>query len=211
MKSLPLHVTRYTLVFCALLFIVSPVFAQYSQYGGPISYGQLTINKEVRNPATGVYVDNLGLKDAHYVADNAVFFRITIQNNSNSYVSKVTVTDYLPPYVLYVSGGTYSPTTRQIALYFDNVLVGERRSTVLQVRVASLLQLPGAKSLLCPVNKVVATSAEVGSAEDTSQFCIEKAVMIAKVPQTGDPFGLLMGFGSLPMLLAGYKFGKKRV
>ncbi len=190
------------------LLIPSKTFAQYGTYTP--SYSQLTVDKQVRNPVTGIYVDNLGLNDAHYFAENAVFFRITVQNTGNTVLSRITATDYLPAYLSYVSGGVYTANTRQIVFYFDNVSPGERRSTILQARVNRLPDLPVGKSLLCPVNKVVASAVEAGTVEDTAQLCIQKTLMAKGVPQTGDPIGLLMGLGSLPMLFAGFKLGKKK-
>lgn len=192
----------------------SKTFAQsyggYGSYNPTFAPGIVHVNKQVRNPVTGVYVDNLGLNDPHFFADNAIFFRISVENSGTSTISRVTVTDNLPPFIQYVSGGNYSAGNRQVQFYFDNVAPGERRYTTVQVRALPLDQLPAAKSLLCPVNRVFATSVDGGNAEDSAQFCIEKSIMVAKVPQTGDPIGLLMGLGSLPMLFAGYKLGKKR-
>lgn len=196
-----------------LLFNVSTSYAQYvtcTQYNCPGIVGQLVVDKQVRNPVTGVYVDNLGLQDPHYFADNAVFFRISVQNTSTTVLTRVTVNDYLPPFLSFVSGGSYSANNRQIVFYFDNVAPNERRSTVIQVKVNPLSTLPASKSLLCPVNRVSAYATEGGTDSDSSQLCIQKTVMAQNVPQTGDPFGLVIGLGSLPMLLAGYQFGKKR-
>ena len=71
----------------------------FAQYGTYTLLNQLTVDKQVRNPVTGIYVDNLGLNDAHYFAENAVFFRITVQNTGNTVLSRITATDYLPAYL----------------------------------------------------------------------------------------------------------------
>ncbi|MFA6005776.1 MAG: hypothetical protein WC775_04820 [Patescibacteria group bacterium] len=185
-------------------------YGQYGQYGGGTAgSGKVLVDKMVRNPKSGEYVDNIGLNDVKYVADNAVFFKVTVQNVGTSTLSRIDVVDYLPLYVKYVSGGQYDSATRQVKFSFDNVAPNERRSTVLQVRVAPVAELPAEKSVVCPVNKVVASASEGNSDEDTAQFCIERKVMAVSVPQTGDPLGLIFGLGSIPTLLAGLKLRKR--
>lgn len=210
-----------TIVFVALVILSLLVlsgkinaqqYGQYGcgQYGCPVGKGVVLVDKLVRDPKTGEYVDNLGLVDSKYRADNAVFFRIVVQNVGDATLSRIDVVDYLPSYVKYVSGGSYDPATRQVRFSFDNVLAGEKRSTVLQVRVVSLDELPTAKSIVCPVNQVVASSTQDGSSEDTAQFCVERQVMAEKVPAAGDPIGLVLGFSALPTLFAGFKLRRKR-
>lgn len=198
----------------ALFLVVSLPFSAYAdgiygQYGAGATPGKVLVDKTVRNPKTGEYVDNLGLMDARYVSDNAVYFKITVQNTGGSVLSRINVVDYLPPYIRYVSGGNYNSATRQVSFAFDNVKPNEQRSTLLQVQVVSVAELPPEKSVVCPVNKVVATSPDNGTDEDTAQFCIERKVMAAKVPSTGDPLGLIFALGSVPTLLAGFKLRKR--
>ena len=200
----------FNILYSSPVFADSGSYGQYGQYGGGgAGPGKVLVDKLVRNPKTGDYVDNIGLTDVKYVADNAVFFKVIVQNAGDSTLSRIDVVDYLPPYVKYISGGQYDSTTRQVRFYFDNVAPNERRSTVLQVRVASIKELPAEKSVVCPVNKVVASSSEDGSDEDTAQFCIERKVMAVAVPSTGDPLGLIFGLGSVPTLLAGLKLRKR--
>lgn len=185
-------------------------YGQYGQYGtSTVTSGKVLVDKTVRHPKTGEYVDNLGLMDVKYSAQNAVFFKITVQNVGGSTLSRIDVVDYLPSYVQYISGGQYNSANRQVTFSFDNVSPNERRSTVLQVQVVPITALPAEKGVLCPINKVTASAPNGGVDEDTTQFCIEKKVMAAKVPQTGDPFGLMIAIGSIPTLIAGYKLRKR--
>ena len=202
MKNL-INKTIIGLIFFYTLFFIlntSYVFADgtYGQYGGEAEAGQVMVDKMVRNPLTNEYVDNLGLNDAKFSAEGIVFFKITVQNTGGSTLNKINVTDYLPVYLQYVSGGNYDANSRQITFTFTNVSPGERRSTVLQAKVYSLSNLPAAKTILCPVNKVYASSPQDGSDEDTAQFCIEKKPIVKKeVPKSGDPLSLAIGLGSL--------------
>ncbi len=180
----------------------------YGQYGGG-EQGKVLVDKLVRNPVTGEYVDNLGLNDPKYVAQNAVFFKIVVENTGNKTLDQINVVDTIPAYLEYVSGGSYEVATRKISYTFDNVRPGEKRSTVFQTRVVALEKMPAEKSILCPVNVVVASSPQDGSDEDTAQLCIEKKVMAVKVPETGDPMGLVLGLSALPTLVAGVKLRRK--
>ena len=200
-----------TLLF-AVLSLQPVVMADgtYGQYGGEPESGKVMVDKMVRNPSTGEYVDNLGLSDPKYSAEGAVFFKITIQNTGGKTLDTVNVVDYLPIYVQFISGGNYNSVNREVTFTFDNVAPGERRSTILQVKVYNLSNLPAEKTVLCPLNKVIASSPQDGSDEDTAQFCIEKKAIVKKeVPKSGDPMGLLMGFGSLTTLIGGMAMKKK--
>lgn len=182
----------------------------YGQYGGEVEKGRVMVDKLVRNPQTGSYVDNLGLNDPKYSAEAAVFYKITVENVGGTTLKMINITDYLPVYLQYVAGGVYDAVSRQISFTFENVAPGERRSTIFQAKVYSLSQLPAEKTILCPVNKVVASSPENGSDEDTAQLCIQKKPMVEKeAPKAGDPMGLMMGLGSLTTLIAGFKLKRR--
>lgn len=193
----------------SLLFSTFVLADQYGQYNGTTTPPKIMIDKLVRHPKTGEYVDNLGLSDDKYMAENTVYFKIIVENTGGEKINQLKVVDFLPPFLKYVTGGSYDPTNRQITFYFDNLLAGERRSTILQTKVVSLKEMPLAKSVLCPVNKVVATANDILTDEDTAQLCIERKVMVASVPKTGDPTGLLFALSSIPTLIFGLKMRKR--
>lgn len=205
--------TSNLIVFAALLVLsINQVKASgiYGQYGGQPEKGKVVVDKLVRNPQTGDYLDNLGLNDPKYSAEASVFFKITVENVGGSTLSEINVVDYLPTYLNYVSGGSYDASTREIRFSFANVAPGERRTTILQAKVYSLSQLPAEKTILCPVNRVLASSVEDGSDEDTAQFCIQKKPMVGReAPKAGDPMGLFVGFSSLATLFGGFKLKRK--
>lgn len=181
-----------------------------AQYEGEPDNGKVIVDKLVRHPQTGIYVDNLGLNDPMYSAQSTVFFKIIIENVGTATLNEVNVVDYLPLYLQYVSGGNYNPATREIRFTFINVVPGERRSTILQVKVYPLSSLPVELTVLCPVNRVVASSPQDGSDEDTTQLCIRKKPMVSKeAPKAGDPMALAIGFGSLTTLFGGFKLRQK--
>ncbi len=182
----------------------------YGQYGAPVAPGQVAVDKMVQNPATGEYVDNLGLADTKFAAESSVFFRITVSNTGGTTLPQIKAVDTLPLFVRYVNGGNYNTNKREIVLTFDNVAPGERRSTIVQVKINPVKELPAEKSIICPVNKVVAFETDYSRAEDTAQFCIErKPIVQQEVPKAGDPISLLMGLGSVTTLVGGLKLRKK--
>jgi len=201
-----------SVAFAFVLFVLCALPARadgtYGQYGGETAQGKVLVDKLVRNPQTGEYVDNLGLSDPKYFAENAVFFKIVVQNTGSSTLSSIKVEDILPPYVSYVSGGDYNEHSRITVFTFKEVQPGERRSEILQVKAYPEVKLPGAKTIVCPTNKVIAYSVEDGTDEDTAQFCIEKRPMASRVPETGDPMGLALAIGAIPTLFAGFKLRK---
>lgn len=216
MKNLFTKINVNLIVF-ALLFLVSTTlvnasgtYGQYGQYGGQPEKGRVMVDKLVRDPKTGEYVDNLGLNDAKYSAEASVFFRIIVENTGGQTLNTITAVDYLPVYLQYVSGGVYDAASREVRFTFNNVAPGERRTATLQAKVYSLSQLPVEKTVLCPINKVVASSPEDGSDEDTAQLCIQKKPIVSReAPKAGDPIGLLMSLGSLGTLVGGLKLKQK--
>jgi len=210
MKTIRKSVTSFA--FASVLFILCALPARadgtYGQYGGEATQGKVLVDKLVRNPQTGEYVDNLGLSDPKYFSENAVFFKIVVQNTGGNTLSSIKVEDILPSYVSYVSGGSYNPKSRIVVFTFGDVKPGERRSEILQVKAYPEVKLPGAKTVVCPTNKVIAYSVEDGTDEDAAQFCIEKRPMAARVPETGDPMGLALAIGAIPTLFAGFKLRK---
>lgn len=182
----------------------------YGQYGGVSEQGKVLVDKLVRHPQSGTYVDNLGLNDPMFAAESSVFFKIVVENTGNATLDEIKVVDYLPVYLQYVSGGSYDAASREIRFSFSNVAPGERRSTILQTKVYSLSNLPAEKTVLCPVNKVMAYSDQDGQDEDTAQLCLKKKSMVAKeAPKAGAPLGLVMGLGSLTTLIGGFKLKRK--
>lgn len=178
-------------------------YGQYGQYGG-VGPGIVAVDKYVRHPLTGDYVDNLGLADGKYRPEQTVFFRITVKNTGGTTLETVRVEDYLPEYVTFVAGGSYDAKTRIVRVEHTNLAPQETRTFDMQVKVLPIVKLPSAKAVVCPVNKVAAYTNELRD-EDTAQFCIEKVAPAPVTPKTGDPMSLVLALGALPAAFAGWK------
>lgn len=183
-------------------------------YGGGVQCprpGQVLLDKKVRNPSTGVYVDNLGLSDPKYRPTWLVAFRIVVKNPGDETLTNVTVTDKLPQFVDYVSGpANFDSANRTITFNVSNLTGGSTQTFDLKARVVAVSSLPAEKAIVCPVNVVDAT-ADSQKDHDESQFCIEKEMVVPQVPSAGPEHWLLSIGGLGTALMIGVYLKKKAV
>lgn len=163
----------------SLFVIVTPVVADTTcqpVYGGGqtcVQVGNVLINKTVKNPQTGVFVDNLGVNDPKFSPDQQVPFQLIVTNTGNSTLSKVTVKDTLPQFVDYVSGiGTFDQSSKTLTFEVSDLKANESRTFNLVAKIVSVGALPSDQSVVCVVNQAQATANNQTSA-DNSQFCIQ--------------------------------------
>lgn len=157
-------------------------------YGGGVQcprVGQVLIDKTVRNPSTGVFVDNLGPSDPKYRPQWIVTFRVTVKNSGDQTLDKVKVVDKLPQYVDFMSGpGTYDSKGRTLTWDVNNLAGGALQVFEIKGRVVHVAVLPAEKSVVCPVNVADAKS-DSQTDHDESQFCVEKQLVVPTVPKAG--------------------------
>lgn len=163
-------------------------------YGGGVQcprVGQVLIDKTVRNPSTGIFVDNLSLSDPKYRPQWIVTFRVTVKNSGDQTLSKVTVTDKLPQYVDFMSGpGSYDSKNKTLTWDVNSLAGGASQVFEIKARVVHPAVLPAEKSVVCPVN--VADAKTNGQSDrDESQFCIQKELVVPQVPSAGPEHWLL--------------------
>ncbi len=173
------------LVSCLLLALslpevslVSRVSADEScttQYGGG-QYGttncvptDLTINKQVKNPISNVFVENLSATDATFSPGSDVLFKLTIKNGSGQTFNPVTVRDVLPEHFDFVAGpGSYNKDNRTLSFTLENMIAGETRT----IEILTKVQTSGLpKDVFCVTNQAFA-SALNRSDDDTGQVCV---------------------------------------
>ncbi len=183
------------LIVISSLLIAKPVSADIvcqPLYGGGqscVATGKVTINKQVQNPQTGVFVDNLGPNDPKFVPGQTVPFRIILTNTGNATLSRVTVKDIFPVYVQNIAGpGSFNANT----LTFDvfNLNPSESRTFDLNAQVIAADQLPN-KNVICEINNDTtkplqnrAIAIFDGQIEDDANFCIEKQAVGGPAPTT---------------------------
>lgn len=174
------------------------------QYGGgEICYeGELRLDKTVKNPSTGSYVDNLFSSDPNFSANQEVWFRLTIKNTGSDNLNDIEVKDRFPNYVLFVSGsGNWNDADKTLTWTIDHLSPGESKVYEIKGRIVSEENLPTDSGTYCVTN-YGETKKDDKSASDTSQLCITKKVLgISYMPPTGANLYLII---SLLVLISSF-------
>ena len=92
--------------------------------GGVISprEGDILLEKTVKNPASGVFVDHLGPTDPRYRPLQIITFLVKVQNPGEETMDSIDVVDTLPEFVDFMSGpGSYDADNRQISWTVNNL------------------------------------------------------------------------------------------
>ncbi|MBI4066220.1 DUF11 domain-containing protein, partial [Candidatus Gottesmanbacteria bacterium] len=180
-----------------------------NQYGAAVECQpvNLTINKMVKHPTSGLFVENILLTDTPYGPGSEVLYRLVIRNASGETHNPVTVTDQLPAELTFVAGpGTYSTPGKSggiLTFTLENVIAGETRTQEVLVKVEA------ATPTKCDiVNTAKVTSpARPNGDSDTVSICVSKAA--PTLPVAGfDDLLLILPFvgtalGGLAMLRKG--------
>ncbi len=184
----------------------------YGTYGAGVECPpevRILLDKKVKNPSNGSYVDNLGTGDYKFAAGDTVVYQLMVENTGNRDLENVTVSDVLPDLVRFVSGpGTYNGDTRTVAFTISKLNAGEKRYFDITVKVVDMASLPKDKSLFCVINSA---KAKVGDNEDsdTAQVCIEKKVLGApELPKAGPADTAFALAGFVTMFIIGRKLAK---
>lgn len=143
-------------------------------YGGGdscIQNDRISVNKQVQNPDTEEYVDNLTATSA-YDAGQTVLFKITVSNTSTGTLNNITVKDTFPTIVTYSKGqGNYNQSTRVFSFTIDELKAKENKVYFAEGKVVAEDKLPKTAQSRCVINQVeVATGDRVS--RDNSRVCI---------------------------------------
>ena len=104
MKNLNKTLTILITVLFGMLTMAQAVGASYvSSPYGEVPTEEIEIEKKVKNPATGDFVDRLNLGDYQFTPGEEMTFKVKVTNYGESNFEKVKVVDYLPEYVELVS------------------------------------------------------------------------------------------------------------
>lgn len=209
------HTVTSVLISCLLLLVAPRVFADMctTQYGGTTTCqpSDLTVNKQVKNPSTSVFVENLTTTDPTFAPGTELMYRLIIKNSSGETFNPVTVKDTLPAYLEFVSGpGTYNKDSKVLEFKLENLIAGQSRTVEILAKVAGADQFPEGKSLFCVVN-LAEVSALNRFDSDSAQACIQNGEKVTTLPVAGynDLMVLLpflgVGLGGVALLK-----GKKR-
>lgn len=164
-------------------------------YGGEETPTNLIINKEVKNPISNVYVENLGNTDPTFSPGASVSFRLIIKNGSGETMNPVTVVDQLPNFLSFVSSATkntYDKGLNKVTFTLDNMIAGESRTIEMTVKVADKSAFANDRSIFCVSNysKVTAPARPNGD-DDTAELCITTGPGNLPVAGVNDVFAIL--------------------
>ena len=194
-------------------------------YGGGqtcVQVGNVVINKTVKNPQTGSFVDNLSINDPKFAPASSVTFNITVANTGSSTINKVTVKDTLPQFVSFTSGpGSFDSNTKVLTFDVSDLKAGETKTFTIVAKITDAGQLPADQGITCVVNQALATAENGQQSSDNSQFCIQKPVLgetkgglkvfpapaITTTPPTGPEMLPLIGL--IPTGLFGFLLRRK--
>ncbi len=204
-KSIVLSLFSILASFAFLAFPARQAFADMctTQYGGETTCkpSDLTINKEVRNPSSLNFVENLSSTDPTFAPGSDVLYRLIIKNSSGETFHPVTVRDVFPSFLTFVAGpGTYNAGTNTLTFSLDNLIAGETRSVDIMARVSPTDSFNG-KSFVC-VNNYAEVRALNRFDSDTAQICLSNNVLGATtLPVAGEnDYLLLLPFAGVGLM-----------
>lgn len=160
--------------------VLCPTQYGSTQYGTTPCPQNLVVNKLVRNPITGSFVENLLDGDAAYSPRSEVIYEVRITNSSNTDFDRVQVQDNVEselrnPRVVDTSQVETIETPDQQTLRFvvRNVKAGETRTVLVKAEVVSDVKVEAGKSRKCEItNKVKVEASNQQPDEDSADLCV---------------------------------------
>ncbi len=146
-------------------------------YGGAGACEQnsaITINKQVRNPETNAFVENLTINNPQYQPGETIIFKITITNTSGGTVEKFDVYDFFPQYIDHVkSDGKYDQVKKTLAFTVGQLKSKETKTFMVEAKAAAKEKLPDDPQARCVINQV-SVKANNRTSQDNTLVCIAK-------------------------------------
>lgn len=176
-----------------------------NQYGTSVECptNNVVINKKVRYPTNvNLFVENLTANDAAYSPNSEVEYDIAVTNTSTTDYATVTIIDFLPSQVVFVSGpGRYEASAHKLTYEISDLKAGATVHNRVLVKVKDISVFP--QDLTCDVvNKVTVTAPENRSDEDTSSLCVQTKVLGATtLPVAGfEDYAYMLPFIALAII-----------
>ncbi len=168
----------------------------YGGYGETCVPTQISVNKQVRNPITGVFVENLLSGDAAYSPGSEVTYKLTIYNNDTVSFGEVFVKDTLPEQLKdgrvsddnkdQVTDQNYNASTRELTFKIHDLKAGEGREIKVVAIVKDASNFDKNQSIFCNIENKARVEAEGQSNEDTAKLCVQTEVLgTTTLPQAG--------------------------
>jgi len=206
----------------AAIFLAGKVFAGECTpiYGGGVSCpkrGEIIIDKQIANPDSGVFVDNLTEFDAKFDPEEEITFRLFLRNTGNESINEIEVKDIFPDFTTFISGpGEFKrEETKNGTLTFKvfNLAAGESREYWIRAKAFPAKDLP--ENTICKIVNRAQAKADDRFNEDLAQFCIARqpvtkggVPVVKEVPKTGAAEMALLGVSFSALTGIGLKLRK---
>lgn len=190
------------------------VNAQYIPFRQAQPTSQLFVNKFVKNPATGQFVDNLDSGVFRFLARQEIIFRIDVKNTGEVEFTNISVRDKLPDFLDFLSGpGNFDRNSQTLNFTVDRLSPNETKTYEIKAKIKDAAQLPQNIMITCLTNFVEGRANQLFS-QDTAVFCIENKVLgvAQELPRTGiRDAGLILFFSTLLLGASAYLYRKSFV
>lgn len=205
MKILNFFSTALLLI-TAVLLSSSPVLADSCSsyfYSGSCPVKELVIDKQVINPVSGNFVDNLGPSDPKFSPDSEIRFKLIVKNIGSTDLDNIIIRDVLPSQISFITGpegSVWDENNRELKFNIGTIKPDQTRELEIKVKALTAQNFPADKSLVCANNWVEAKNDQV-SDSDSAGFCIQK---VDALPATGpNPLvlTLVLGLAGLGVVL----------
>lgn len=197
----------------ALIMGTSLVFADdcKNSYGAtiPCQPNNLTVNKQVQDPVSGSFVDNI--TSARFTNGNTVVYRLIVENTSGETFTSVKLEDKLPDNVEYIDSfptGTYDTTGKTVHINLGAIPAGEKRTAFIWAKVVGPFPTDDP---FCRDNWIKVTSPERPYGyTDTARICITNKVLGATTLPTAGVNDIVMMLPLLAMAGTGIALMRKK-
>src|SRR5688572_16542216 len=99
---------------------------------------KIGVTKQVKNPQSNTFVSSLPNTGPFYTADQAITFRLTVENKTNNRLNKITLTDTLPKYFIYSMGeGKFDKAKNTLTISLDRLNGKEKKTYDITGKIAS--------------------------------------------------------------------------
>lgn len=140
---------------------------------------KILIDKTVKNPSTGQFVDNLNVNDPKYAPSSTVVFTLKVTNTTGDKLTSVTVKDILPSHLTYVNGvngATYDNNSKTLTFNAGDFATGQVKTYTVNAKVSDAGQLPQDQGIVCETNQSMVFVSDVSN-QDNAAFCIQNPTL----------------------------------
>lgn len=211
MKKLTMSLLAAAAMAMVMTKPVAATVTCWTDYGGGEvcdRTGDLYLDKKVSLPRTNnegdlSFKDNLNETDERYVNGQEVVFEVAVKNIGDATISKVTVKDYFPAYLVFVSAerGSWNDADRVVTYEIGDLEVGE-------VDTVKIIAKVNTDNYACVYNKAYGTPDKGNGDSDEARLCMgERVLGVTTMPETG--METVTGAAFIAALAAGLYLVKK--